>query len=1355
MIRTVWLFFALATYSSALLPYTAKGNLPIHVVRGKGERTELSCSVAGSPQTHTLWYKNHRILLKSDRIHLRKTLVIDNLSFEDAGNYTCLSCNVYSCINRTYSLQVVDDLDRTSDNSEVLTNFLSDDNFDKDEDIYETYSRTKRSTNDSQKTPPVFVYPGKMSSVVVKPAGNMLSLKCTSSGSPAPNVTWYKNNKTPQRKLGEIRDHGSITMEDLTVEDTGNYTCIVCNELGCIQHTYFLEVTKDFIWDRSKRETERKAPYFVNPKKMPRLEVKHAGNMVNLKCKAGGFPTPNITWWKNDKTPPKRQLGEIRYQHWGMALEDLVTDDTGNYTCVVCNELGCINFTYSVEVIERFPSKPHIKNGYPQNFTVLVNTSVKFECPQTIPDIEPYIEWIKMENRADFDENSLTLGGGTYENTSFAVVQKSGDTDNPEVHEVKNVTLQDEGWYVCIATNSLGQTASKGYLKVIEKIVETKIPESSKKYILNTLSYLSKLVEEDLNHNRRTKRSIEQVPPFFINVKEKSEAISVLDGDSILLECESKGTPPPNTTWYKNDELLESRYHFSTLPLNNVTLKDSGNYKCLVCNEIDCVDHVFKVKVIVSFPMKPIIIDYVNNITLLTGDSKNLTCDFPKGSRIYWSRKLSNGSSVFVKESSSTYQIQNATRWDEGWYSCISVTDFGTKEIARYLTVLDDDDSNDIPEDFTWVRFKRETERKAPYFVNPKKMPRLEVKPAGNMVNLKCKAGGFPTPNITWWKNDKTPPKRQLGEIRYQHWGMALEDLVTDDTGNYTCVVCNELGCINFTYSVEVIERYHNKPVCTHPLENMTVVVGSNVNLTCTFLSHLNPYISWTRQYNATYAVVVQKSGDTDNPEVYEVKNVTYQDEGWYACIAANSLGQTASRGYLKVVDRLVGLDVEQKFNSNNFITYAAIAIILILLAVCSIVVVFFKKLKIEKQKKILALETVRAAVVTQWTKKVIIEKIQNTTEDVSEPLLMPVVKIEKQKTQNNNSGDGMISEYELPMDSDWEIPRAMLSLGKSLGEGAFGKVVKAEAIGLLKPGVTSIVAVKMLKEGHTDNEMMDLVSEMEMMKMIGKHINIINLLGCCTQGGPLYVVVEFAPHGNLRDFLRQHRPSSGYEPAIGIVEKERKTLTQKDLVSFAYQVARGMEYLASRRCIHRDLAARNVLVSDDYILKIADFGLARDIHCNDYYRKTTDGRLPVKWMAPEALFHRVYTTQSDVWSYGILLWEIMTLGGTPYPSVPSVEKLFQLLRNGHRMEKPPCCSLEIYILMRECWSYQPNERPIFSQLVEDLDRILTFTANEEYLDLGLPQLDTPPSSQESTGDEEDFPFANLTSQCPNNVQLA
>lgn len=180
----------------------------------------------------------------------------------------------------------------------------------------------------------------------------------------------------------------------------------------------------------------------------------------------------------------------------------------------------------------------------------------------------------------------------------------------------------------------------------------------------------------------------------------------------------------------------------------------------------------------------------------------------------------------------------------------------------------------------------------------------------------------------------------------------------------------------------------------------------------------------------------------------------------------------------------------------------------------------------------------------------------------------MPIVRIEKQRSVQAQSGncDGqMISEYEFPIDSNWEFPRTQLVLGKSLGEGAFGKVVMAEAVGLEKCDSSNIVAVKMLKEGHTDADVKDLVCEMEVMKMIGKHINIINLLGCCCQDGPLYVIVEFAPHGNLRDFLRKHRPTSGYEQTA-LIDAEKKNLTQKDLISYAYQVARGMDYLASRR---------------------------------------------------------------------------------------------------------------------------------------------------------------------------------------------
>uniref|UniRef100_A0A8C5B9S4 receptor protein-tyrosine kinase n=1 Tax=Gadus morhua TaxID=8049 RepID=A0A8C5B9S4_GADMO len=302
------------------------------------------------------------------------------------------------------------------------------------------------------------------------------------------------------------------------------------------------------------------------------------------------------------------------------------------------------------------------------------------------------------------------------------------------------------------------------------------------------------------------------------------------------------------------------------------------------------------------------------------------------------------------------------------------------------------------------------------------------------------------------------------------------------------------------------------------------------------------------------------------------------------------------------------------------------------------------------------------------------------------------------------------------------------LTLGKGLGEGCFGQVVLAEVVGLEKSRPTRVtkVAVKMLKADGTERDLCDLASEMQMMKMVGRHKNIINLLGACTQEGPLYVVVEYASRGNLRDYLRSRRPE-GQEYCSGPWKVALGGVGVSELVSGAYQVARGMAYLASKKCIHRDLAARNVLVTEDEVMKIADFGLARDVHHIDYYKKTTNGRLPVKWMAPEALFDRVYTHQSDVWSFGVLLWEMFTLGGSPYPGVP-VEELFKLLREGHRMERPSSCTAELYGLMTACWRSGPSQRPTFHQLVLDLDHTLSQITNKEYLDLSAPGVQCSPA---------------------------
>uniref|UniRef100_V9KPU7 receptor protein-tyrosine kinase n=2 Tax=Callorhinchus milii TaxID=7868 RepID=V9KPU7_CALMI len=348
--------------------------------------------------------------------------------------------------------------------------------------------------------------------------------------------------------------------------------------------------------------------------------------------------------------------------------------------------------------------------------------------------------------------------------------------------------------------------------------------------------------------------------------------------------------------------------------------------------------------------------------------------------------------------------------------------------------------------------------------------------------------------------------------------------------------------------------------------------------------------------------------------------------------------------------------------------------------------------------------------------------------------------------TRHSSSGTPMlagVSEYELPEDPHWEFSRDKLMLGKPLGEGCFGQVVLGETIGIDKDKLSKpiTVAVKMLKSDATEKDLSDLISEMEMMKMIGKHKNIINLLGACTQDGPLYVIVEFASKGNLREYLRARRPP-GMDYCPNHIPDEQ--LSFKELISCAYQVSRGMEYLASNKCIHRDLAARNVLVTEDNVMKIADFGLARDVHHIDYYKKTTNGRLPVKWMAPEALFDRIYTHQSDVWSFGVLLWEIFTLGGSPYPGIP-VEELFKLLKEGHRMDKPSSCTNELYMTMRDCWHVMPSQRPTFKQLVEDLDRILAMTVNQEYLDLSVtldqysPSFPDTRSSTCSSGEDSVF----------------
>ncbi|XP_024303659.1 fibroblast growth factor receptor 2 isoform X9 [Homo sapiens] len=689
--------------------------------------------------------------------------------------------------------------------------------------------------------------------------------------------------------------------------------------------------------------------------------------------------------------------------------------------------------------------------------------------------------------------------------------------------------------------------------------------------------------------------------------------------------------------------------------------------------------------------------------------------------------------------------IGTVTMVSWGRFICLVVVTMATLSLARPSFSLVEDTTLE-PEG-------------APYWTNTEKMEkRLHAVPAANTVKFRCPAGGNPMPTMRWLKNGKEfKQEHRIGgyKVRNQHWSLIMESVVPSDKGNYTCVVENEYGSINHTYHLDVVERSPHRPILQAGLPaNASTVVGGDVEFVCKVYSDAQPHIQWIKHVEKNgskygpdglpYLKVLKHSGiNSSNAEVLALFNVTEADAGEYICKVSNYIGQANQSAWLTVLPKQQAPGREKEITASPDYLEIAIYCIGVFLIACMVVTVILCRMKNTTKKPDFSSQPA----VHKLTKRIPLRRQVTVSAESSSSMNSntPLVRI---TTRLSSTADtpmlAGVSEYELPEDPKWEFPRDKLTLGKPLGEGCFGQVVMAEAVGIDKdkPKEAVTVAVKMLKDDATEKDLSDLVSEMEMMKMIGKHKNIINLLGACTQDGPLYVIVEYASKGNLREYLRARRPP-GMEYSYDINRVPEEQMTFKDLVSCTYQLARGMEYLASQKCIHRDLAARNVLVTENNVMKIADFGLARDINNIDYYKKTTNGRLPVKWMAPEALFDRVYTHQSDVWSFGVLMWEIFTLGGSPYPGIP-VEELFKLLKEGHRMDKPANCTNELYMMMRDCWHAVPSQRPTFKQLVEDLDRILTLTTNEEYLDLSQPLEQYSPSypdtrSSCSSGDDSVF----------------
>ncbi|KAI0981798.1 hypothetical protein GJ496_011701 [Pomphorhynchus laevis] len=308
------------------------------------------------------------------------------------------------------------------------------------------------------------------------------------------------------------------------------------------------------------------------------------------------------------------------------------------------------------------------------------------------------------------------------------------------------------------------------------------------------------------------------------------------------------------------------------------------------------------------------------------------------------------------------------------------------------------------------------------------------------------------------------------------------------------------------------------------------------------------------------------------------------------------------------------------------------------------------------------------------------LEKLIDNHIDNADGLVCTLSPFLESLIKNDISSDDLnISTLKLQQPRPLEIKRQNLILKEKLGGGQYGEVF--EAVWIEK---SIIVAIKTLREESTMS-IEDFLSEAALMQVL-KHPNLVRLFGVCSTEAPYFIISEYMAKGNLTEYLKNEKPD------ITV------------LMQIIIQILSAMSYLEFHHLIHRDLAARNCLVGEDNIVKVADFGLARILR-EDHYDAKSGSKFPIKWTAPEGLAYNRFSNKSDVWSFSILLWEIMSYGAAPYAGI-NLNDVYQLLSNGYRMSVPVNCPKCISKIMKKCWDWLPNKRPTFEELKTEFTQL-------------------------------------------------
>ncbi|XP_006886992.1 PREDICTED: muscle, skeletal receptor tyrosine-protein kinase isoform X1 [Elephantulus edwardii] len=833
------------------------------------------------------------------------------------------------------------------------------------------------------------------------------------------------------------------------------------------------------------------------------------------------------------------------------------------------------------------------------------------------------------------------------------------------------------------------------------------------------------------------------------------ETVDALVEEVATFMCAVESYPQPEISWTRNKiliKLFDTRYSIrengQLLTILSVEDSDDGIYCCIANNGVGgAVESCGALQV----KMKPKITRPPINVKIIEGLKAVLPCTTmgnpkPSVSWIKGDTALKENSRIAVLESGSL-RIHNVQKEDAGHYRCVAKNSLGTA--YSKLVKLE-------------VEEESEPEQDAKVFARILRSPESHNATFGSFVTLRCTATGIPVPTITWIENGNSVSSGSIQENVKDRVIDSRLQLLTTKPGLYTCIATNKHGekfsTAKAAATISIAEwskpQKDNKGYCAQYRGEVCSTVLATDALVFFNTSYADPeeaqellvHTGWTELKAvsplcrpAAEALLCNHVFQDCNPGAVPtpkpicreyclaVKELFCAKE-WLAIEEKTHRGLYRSGMQMlsvpecstlpsmhwdpKSCTRLPYLDYRKEnlttfpsmtsskpsvdipnlpsssSSSSVSPTYSMTVIISIMSSFAIFVLLAISILYCCRRRKQWQNKKRESAAVTLTTlpSELLLDRLHPNPMYQRMPLLLN------------------------PKLLSLEYPRNNIEYVRDIGEGAFGRVFQARAPGLLPYEPYTMVAVKMLKEEASADMQADFQREAALMAEFDNP-NIVKLLGVCAVGKPMCLLFEYMAYGDLNEFLRSMSPhtvctlSHGDLSRVQVSSPGPPPLSCAEQLGIARQVAAGMAYLSERKFVHRDLATRNCLVGENMVVKIADFGLSRNIYSADYYKANENDAIPIRWMPPESIFYNRYTTESDVWAYGVVLWEIFSYGLQPYYGMAHEEVIYYV-RDGNILSCPENCPLELYNLMRLCWSRLPSDRPSFTSIHRILERM-------------------------------------------------